>query len=232
MGLLYAMLAGLSTILIGLLPFISSVRLSFGRYMIGFASGVVISAALLEMIPKGNMQDNAPIALVGFFTFYLLEKIAMVHTCAEGECVASGMTWVSLIGISADNFIDGLAIVAGYALDPLLGFMIFLAVIAHEIPQDAATTVVMKNSEYSTGKTLSTLGIGALLYPLGALSFGMLPEAYYEAIITFMAGEFMFIGAGELLPEAHQKYNIGVVLSVILGAGVTAILEWLMGSAH
>jgi uncharacterized membrane protein YeaQ/YmgE (transglycosylase-associated protein family) len=47
-----------------------------------------------------------------------------------------------------------------------------------------------------------------------------------------MAGEFIFIGAGELLPEAHQKYNIGVVLSVILGAAGTAVLEWLLKSIH
>jgi zinc transporter ZupT len=36
--------------------------------------------------------------------------------------------------------------------------------------------------------------------------------------VALVAGEFLFIGAGKLLPEAHKKSNIRVVISVLLGA--------------
>ena len=135
------------------------------------------------------------------------------------------MTWVSLIGISGDNFIDGVAIAASYLTDPILGLVVAVAVIAHEIPQGATTTIVMKNSGYRLKKIFIVLSIGAVLYPLGAFFSFLVSSAYYQLIVAFVAGEFIFIGAGELLPEAHQRFSLGVILSVVLGALATWILE-------
>ena len=223
--LFYAGLAGLATILSGLLPLHPRIGERANRYMVGFASGVVVTAALVEMFPEADIENNYLAAVLGFFLFYLLERVVMIHTCGGGECEGRGMTWVSLIGISGDNFVDGIAIAAGYLTNPILGLIIAVAVVAHEIPQGAATTIVMKNSGYRLNKILTVLSVGAVLYPLGAFFNFLVSSAYYQLIVAFVAGEFTFIGAGELLPEAHQRFSLGVILSVVLGALATWFLE-------
>ena len=223
--LFYAGLAGLATILSGLLPLHPRIGERVNRYMVGFASGVVVTAALIEMFPQAKIEDNYLIAVLGFFIFYLLERVIMIHACGGSECEGRGMTWVSLIGISGDNFIDGVAIAASYLTDPILGLIVAVAVIAHEVPQGATTTIVMKNSGYRLKKIFIVLSIGAVLYPLGAFFSFLVSSAYYQLIVAFVAGEFIFIGAGELLPEAHQRFSLGVILSVVLGALATWILE-------
>jgi len=223
--LFYAGLAGVATILSGLLPLHPRIGVRINRYMVGFASGVVVTAALVEMFPEAKIEDNYLPAVLGFFLFYLLERVVMIHTCGGSECEGRGMTWVSLIGISGDNFVDGIAIAASYLTDPILGLIVAVAVIAHEIPQGATTTIVMKNSGYRLNKIFTVLSIGAVLYPLGAFFSFLVSSAYYQLIVAFVAGEFIFIGAGELLPEAHQRFNLGVILSVVLGALATWILE-------
>ena len=223
--ILYAGLAGVATILSGLLPLHPRIGERINRYMVGFASGVVVTAALVEMFPEADIENNYLLAVLGFFIFYLLERAVMIHSCGGNECEGRGLTWVSLIGISGDNFIDGIAIAAGYLTNPILGAIIAAAVIAHEIPQGATSTIVMRNSGYRLNKILTVLSVGAVLYPLGSLFSFLLSSAYYQLIVAFVAGEFIFIGAGELLPEAHQRFNLRVILSVALGAITTLVLE-------
>jgi len=223
--ILYASLAGIATILSGMLPLHPRIGERINRYMVGFASGVVVTAALVEMFPEADIENNYLLAVLGFFIFYLLERVVMIHACGGKECEGRGMTWVSLIGISGDNFIDGIAIAAGYLTNPILGAIIAVAVIAHEIPQGATTTIVMRNSGYRLSKILAVLSVGAVLYPLGAFLSFLVSSAYYQLVVAIVAGEFIFIGAGELLPEAHQRFNPRVILSVVLGCAITLVLE-------
>jgi len=196
--------------------------------MVAFASGVIIAAALFEMIPSADVAGNWPFLGAGFFIFYLVERVVMVHTCGENECELKSVGWVTLAGMSADNFTDGIAIAVGYLTDPLLGLFIAIAIIVHELPQSLTITLVMKASGYSTKKILANLFTGAILYPAGAALSGLFPSGVYDQVVALVAGEFLFIGAGELLPEAHKRFNIQVIASVILGAVFVSALELLL----
>jgi len=222
---LYAGLVGLVLFLSGLPPLHPKASAVSARYVVAFASGVVVAAALFEMIPEADVASNWPFLGVGFFAFYLLERVVMVHTCGENECEIKSVSWVTFAGMSADNFTDGVAIAVGYFTDPVLGLFITIAVIVHEIPQSLTTTLVMKGGGYSVKQILATLFFGAVLYPAGAVLAGWFPSGVYLQMVALVAGEFIFIGAGELLPEAHKKFNIRVIVSVILGALFVSALE-------
>ena len=197
--------------------------------MVAFASGVVVAAALFEMIPEADVSNNWHFLGLGFFAFYLLERVVMVHSCGENECELKNVGWVTLAGMSADNFTDGIAIAAGYFTSSVLGLFVALAVVVHEIPQSLTIALVMKDEGYSVRQVLVTLFVGGVLYPAGAVLAGLFPAHVFQAIVALVAGEFIFIGAGELLPEAHRKFNIWVVFSVILGALFVTGLEAIPG---
>jgi len=162
---------------------------------------------------------------LGFFTFYILEKAVMLHSCGEQECETHNLGWVAAVGMSADNVVDGIGIGIGYLTDPMLGVLITIAVIAHEIPQGITTAVLMRDAGFRFPQIMATLVFAGAMYPLGALLSGVVPPYLYEAIIAFVAGSFIYIGVGDLLLEAHRSFNLKVVFSVLLGTAALLALK-------
>lgn len=225
---LLALVAALSDIAAGLLFRYSKINKIPTRYIIGFASGIVISTAFFELIPESNVEKNYLYLGLGFFTFYLLEKMVMLHSCGEKECEAHTVGWVAAVGMSADNVVDGIGIAVGYLTEPSLGIIITLAVVAHELPQGITTAVLMQKAGFKFSHIMATLVFAGLMYPLGALASGIVPENLYAAIIAFVAGSFIYIGVGDLLLEAHRRFNIKVIASVLLGAVVLLVLDFFL----
>jgi zinc transporter, ZIP family len=102
---------------------------------------------------------------------------------------------------------DGLAIGLSFHLSLHVGIIIAVAVISHDFSDGINTFTVMFNAGNSVRKSLQMLLIDATTPILGAVStlFFTLPERYLVLILPFFAGGFLYLGASELLPEAHQK---------------------------
>jgi zinc transporter ZupT len=80
--------------------------------------------------------------------------------------------------------------------------------------------MVMKNAGKGTAAIAGALLIDAGLTPIGALIGTLLPDAYFMAILGFTAGTFLYVGAVDLLPEIHKRFNWKVIFSVMFGVTV------------
>ncbi len=223
LGIIVALITSVSTILGGLLPFTKRIKNIDVRYLIGFSAGAMISIAIFDLLPQAGIKYPIAIAL-GFFLVYFIEKVMLIHACGEHECEVHPTGWPALIGIGIESLADGLAISAGYIINAKLGILIAIAVIIHEIPRGFSTTIIMKSAKKTNKQTLIALAIDAFFTPLGALFAPLLPINFLPIILAFAAGTFLYVGASDLIPEAHKKFNIYVVLSVILGAIVIALI--------
>ncbi len=221
---LYALVTVVATLVGGLLSLSGSFAKMDLRYLVAFAAGGLVSIAFFDMIPEGAGQ-HASLLAAGFFAIYLLEKLILIHTCGEAECETHTIGWVALIGIVAESLIDGLGIGAGYALNPGLGLGIAAAVFLHELPRGFSTAVIMRQAGYRQPLILLSLLADALPTPVGALLSGVFPDHAFQRIVAFAAGTFLYIGAGDLLPEAHRRFNMRVVLSLLLGAALVPLLS-------
>ena len=224
---LYGLLAGVITLIAGVLPLY--VNFKGVRYIIAVSAGVVTATVFLDLLPEANLARDAWIMASGFLIFYVVGKLTILHSCAEMECDEHSMNMVSIIGMSLDNIIDGIAITIGYLTDPHLGFVITVAVVIHEIPQDITATLIMKGLGYGTKKMLIPIIFAAVAYPIGAYSAIFIPATFHEPLIAFIAGVFIYIGIGDLFVEAHKKFNLKVILSVLLGFVLVFVLETVMG---
>ncbi|MBI5177064.1 ZIP family metal transporter [Candidatus Micrarchaeota archaeon] len=213
-----ALAAGLSNFISGLLPLYTRVRNVDTRYIIGFSAGAMLAVVFAEILPEIRVEANFPLLALGFFSFYLMEKLIMIHSCGEKECDSHAVGWVAVFGMSSDNIVDGAGIAAGYVLNPLTGVLITLAVILHEIPQGITTAILMAKGKFGRRKTFLALGAQAALYPIGAALAFLLPPELKTPLMAFVAGDFLYIAASDLLPEAHKRFNLQVVASVLLGA--------------
>ncbi len=233
LGLAFSFLSALSTIGGGLIPIYTRVRAMDTRYLIGFASGVMVSVALLAMLPEIAQEGGINfIALaLGFFSIYLVEKLVLLHTCGESECEFHTIGWTSLIGIAAESLLDGVAIVISFSLAPAVGVAVAFSVIAHEFPRGFTTAVIMQGCGYPRYKVWGALAIDSLFTPLGAalVLLGLFPQSFYVPLFSFAAGTFLYVGASDLMPEAHRRFNILVVASVMLGVVLIPLVELLTG---
>ncbi|MDP3105603.1 MAG: hypothetical protein Q8M95_13465 [Candidatus Methanoperedens sp.] len=65
----------------------------------------------------------------------------------------------------------------------------------------------------------------SFLTVVGALIAGFFPKEYFGPILAFTAGTFLYIGASDLLPQAHERVDWIVVVSVVCGAAIVPLME-------
>ncbi|MFQ5800580.1 MAG: ZIP family metal transporter, partial [Candidatus Hydrothermarchaeales archaeon] len=230
---LYALIATLSSILGGLLPLYTKVKNIKNQYLIAFASGVLISTALFEILPEAllgipDMNFALPLSM-GFFSLYVVEKVAMIHACKETECDLHHAGWVGMIGLGLESLLDGIAIAIGYFTNPVLGVFIAFAVVVHELPVGFSTSVIMRTSGYAVNQSLVALVATSLLTVVGAVVSRVFPAQLFGQILAFTAGTFLYIGASDLLPEAHRSVNWTVVGTVLAGAALIPVIKAVIG---
>jgi len=228
-SILLALFAGLSDLISGLIPFYYKIKEHKTRYIVGFAAGTLLGAVFFEMLPEIGSENTIFMAL-GFFSFYLLERLTMIHSCEDHECITEGhrFGWLPVIGMASDNLIDGVGIAIAYLINPLTGLVVALSVIVHEIPQGLTTTILLKRSGKGTKAILFALAMESILYPVGASLAFLIPSSMNAPILAFVTGDFLYIATSDLLPDAHKKFNMKVIFAVMLGAVSILGLEFLV----
>ena len=226
--LIAAFLAAAADILSGILAMHPKFREISKRYAVALASGIVVSAAFIELLPASDITNNAIFVVLGFFSFYFIEKITMLHTCGEDECESHNMGLAAVAGMASDNIVDGIGIAVAFITDLSFGLAVTIAVVIHEIPQGMASTVLMQKAGYHKKKILMILTLAGISYPIGALISVFIPANLYTIFIAFIAGDFIYIGAGDLLGESHRRFNYKVVIATILGAIFFIVIEFLL----
>jgi len=87
----------------------------------------------------------------------------------------------------------------------------------------------MQEAGYSRLRIWGALAVDAGFAPLGVLLAGFVPSAGFEWLIGFTAGVFLYVGASDLLPDAHRRFNLRVVVSTLAGGGLIPLLGILLG---
>ncbi len=225
---LYAILAGSADLLAGWIALRTGSDRIQPRYIIAFAAGVLLAVAFFEILPEADLRSDAAFLALGFMLFYILEKVVMIHACGESECETHQIGPIAVAGMALDNVVDGAGIAVGYLTDAGLGLAITAAVVLHEIPQGMASAFIMRDARWRPATMFLTLALAGLLYPAGALLAGLVPEPLHKKLLAFVAGDFIYVAAGDLLPEAHRRFNWKVVGAVIAGMAFMLALKVLV----
>ncbi|MBN2357874.1 MAG: ZIP family metal transporter [Deltaproteobacteria bacterium] len=186
--------------------------------LVAFAAGSLIGGALFHMIPASleSMPAAHSLLLValGFLVFFALEQFLHWHHChrESTEC-KEAMTYLILIGDGLHNFLGGLSIASVFLVDIRLGIAAWLAAAAHEVPQELGDFGVLIHGGWNKRKALlfnvlsgSTFLVGGMI--AYALSF----KLDVSWLIPFAAGNFLYIGASDLVPEVNKARSSAVNL--------------------
>ncbi|MCA1570649.1 MAG: ZIP family metal transporter [Chloroflexi bacterium] len=205
--------------------------------IIAAGAGIRIGAAYFDLIPEGVEHLGGSLDLgmlftaLGFLAFYAIEKLTALHvgheTAAEldhGDAAHRHVGLLGSLGMSFHSFLDGVALAAGLAIGGGLGLVIAAVVVMHRFSDGIGIVSLLLASRTPRQEIYRWVGLVAVA-PVAGVIVGLLlpiPDQVLGGMLAVFAGFFLYIGAAELLPEAHRSDRSRWVVVATL-AGVAAI---------
>ena len=201
--------------------------------LIALTGGVVVAVALFDVLPEafeavGDPHRVTALVGVGFLTFFVVERALVLHHRDEPE-QARAHARVGVLGaagLSAHSFVDGLGIGLAFGLDTTTGMLVFLAVVSHDFADGLNTVSFILRQSGNRAQAIRWLAVDAIAPLLGAIVGASLNVSaqHLGYLLALYAGFFLFMGATDLLPEAHQHPSrLRVGLTVIGFVAVFAL---------
>jgi len=234
-----AYLFGLATIFITLIG--GRIALKFKKFinpLIAFCGGTLIALALLDLIPESlelleGIEPHRVLTyvLIAFVGTHLLDKVVSFHShshsedCPEHKQESKGIAAVS--GLGLHSFLDGLIIGTGFLVDSSTGVLVSLVVLLHRLADGLNSVTLSLRSNHKDKTTGILLVLNSVSPIFGVILSGFLNLSGITLgyILCIFAGFFLYIGATDLLPEAHkERSSVGLVFFTILGASLVGII--------
>jgi zinc and cadmium transporter len=226
-----------------------SVRVRVLPHLVSFATGALLSAALLGLLPHAiesagvtKSHEIGLTLLAGLLIFFVLEKMVLWRHCHQEVCEghtplehghahhenrAAASATLILIGDGFHNVLDGVLIAAAFMTDMHLGVVTALAVFAHEIPQEVGDLAILLHGGMSRVRALTLNLLTSVTSVVGGVvayfALGQLTGALPYAI-AIAASSFLYIAVADLIPGLHRRVDPGSGLRqfvfIVTGAAV------------
>jgi ZIP family zinc transporter len=239
MPVLLALLTVVSTAAGGLvaLRYRSAVRL-----ILGFTAGIVLGVVAFDLLPElfeltettGIPIRTVMVAVVAaFLLFHIVEKSLLAHH--GGEDPSQGhhhptVGLVSALALCGHSLADGIAIGLAFQVNASIGVAVAIAVIGHDFADGLNTVALMLTHGNSRGRAIALLAADALAPLVGAASTVALhvPDSVLLLYLGAFTGFLLYIGAAEILPEAHTPRPSRAALALtVAGAAMLYVVTGL-----
>ncbi|MGD8699167.1 MAG: ZIP family metal transporter [Gemmatimonadales bacterium] len=211
--------------------------------LIVFAAGLLVSGALLHLIPGsvelvGSGQALAW-TLASFLVFYLLEAHFIPHVHARGESPIedhqhahshdSHVGAMVISGLGIHSVADGLAVGASLSAGALLGSVAVLLVVVHKLPVGMAAMSALYHSGVPGRRASLITAALAFVTPavvvVSYFTFKNVSEGFLGVLLALAGGSFLYIGAADLLPEGQAKGRPANTFMFFLGALIMIVIR-------
>src|ERR1700722_6939095 len=205
------------------------------RYFVALGAGFMLATAVIEMIPESIALQGRPAAvlvLLGYLIIHFFEHTVTPHfhfgeETHHDEFIHAHKSYSVLFGLIIHTFFDGIAIASGFLVSNWLGWLIFLAIFLHKIPEGFTVSSVMLASGLSRGR-----GWGASVVLGGSTLAGVLTMAIFRhhvgAGLPLAAGVTIYVAATDLVPEVNKERGMKMALLVFVGAGLFFLLDTML----
>jgi zinc and cadmium transporter len=208
--------------------------------LVALAAGSLLGGAFFHMLPAalvGGLDVLATFAwaAAGFVVFFALEQFLHWHHChrATASC-RQPLTYLVLIGDGLHNLLGGIAVAGTFLTDVRLGITTWIAAAMHEVPQELGDFGVLVHGGWSKRRALLFNFLSALTFLLGSLlAYAVSLEVDVSFLVAFAAGNFLSIGAADLVPEVnrtHAPRDAALHFACfVLGLGLLLVLRAVAG---
>jgi ZIP family zinc transporter/zinc and cadmium transporter len=205
---------------------------SYLRYFIALGAGFMLATAIVEVLPASlELSGHKAVYLIlaGYLLIHFFEHTVTPHfhfgeeTHAD-QFVHAHKGYSVLMGLLIHSFFDGIAIASGFIVSNWLGWVIFLAIFLHKIPEGFTMASVM----LASGQSRRVAWTSSVLLGLSTFA-GVLVMAAFRHEVAFglpiSAGVTIYVAASDLMPEVNREPGVRMALVVFLGVGTVLLLE-------
>lgn len=205
-------------------------------YFFSFSAGSLIAVAFLDLLPESiKVADSAGIGIrslmliiiLSFLIYSFLERFFVTHHHHEGHGHGHIIGSVGAGSLVLHSFLDGAAIGSAFQINSAVGMIVALAVLSHDFTDGINTVTLMLKNKHKMNRAIGFLIADAIAPVLGVLatSLVVIDARYLSFILAFFVGEFLYIGATNLLPETYKHHKKWLmVMWMIIGIAVIWVL--------
>jgi len=213
------------------------------KYLIALGAGFMLAAIFIEIVPhtfelwtSGSTGANAAEAVVGATTLllggYLLIQL-FEHTVAPHfhfgaethpeHVIRPSAAYAAIGGLTIHSFFDGVSIGAAFLVDPRVGFLVFIAIVLHKVPEGFTVASIMLASGRSSKKAAAAAVVTGAATFAGVICVALIKARFANSVayaLPFSAGVALYVAASDLIPEVNRTEEKNPVVSIAVFAGV------------
>ena len=212
------------------------------KYLVALGAGFMLAAIFIEILPEtfalwsdGSGPRTAEgivgattLLLAGYLLIQLFEHTVAPHFHFGAEThpehlMKPSAAYAAIGGLTIHTFFDGVSIASAFLVNFRVGFLVFIAIMLHKLPEGFTVASIMLASGRSTQKALlATAAIGAATLA-GVVSIAALDARTTDAVgyaLPFSAGVTLYVAASDLIPEVNHKEERNPTVSIVVFVGV------------
>ncbi|MBI5267390.1 MAG: ZIP family metal transporter [candidate division Zixibacteria bacterium] len=213
--------------------------------IVAFGAGVFLGATFVHLLPQAMSGEHGEVAglaaLVGFLLVLFIERFLLTRS-GKPDAAAHHhshliVSTTALIGLMIHTIIGGLGLAVA-SVNPKVGDVILISILAHKIPETFVMVTLMMLAGIRVSRILINLTVLCAMTPVGALVLSRVALVEGNLVLSILtgivAGTFLYVATGNLLPEVfHLKQRRGLnLVLLIIGAVIMAALGFVWHEGH
>jgi zinc transporter ZupT len=198
--------------------------------VLALSGGVVVAVALFDVLPEAMNGIHDPrrvtsLVAAGFLLFFFFQRALVLHHRDDPE-EARAHHRVGALGagaLSVHSFVDGLGIGLAFGVDTVTGLLVFVAVISHDFADGLNTVTFVLRQRGERRQALNWLAVDAAAPFFGAIVGSLVPvsDTGLAYLLAVYSGFFLYVGASDLLPAAHEHTSPLRIALTLIGFALT-----------
>ena len=209
----------------------------FLKYFMALGAGFMLATSITEMVPAsvglegGNGERAGFLVLLGYLIIHFCEHVVSGHfhfgeETHHDEFVGHHRSNTILLGLAIHAFFDGVAIASGFQVSSWLGWIVFLAIFLHKIPEGFTISSVMLAGGRSSVTAFNASVVLAAATILGVLAMVMFRHGVAIGL-PLSAGVTIYVAASDIVPEVNREPGPLMPLLLFVGVAVLFLLDHL-----
>lgn len=202
------------------------------KYFMALGAGFMLATSLVEMVPASLQLRGFSagfLVLLGYLLIHFFEHTVTPHfhfgeETHRAEFVQAHKGMSVLLGLIIHTFFDGIAITSGFLVSNWLGWIIFIAVFLHKIPEGFTVASVMLASGRSRRMAWTASALLGAATLAGVLTMVLFKHAV-SAGLPLSAGVTIYVAASDLIPEVNKEPGVKMALLVFVGVAFLFVLD-------
>lgn len=241
---LLSTIAGISTLIGFLFIFIKKDQDNIISKALGFASGVMITISIIDLMPNSllliikqhNLIYTIFLIIIGFSSGVFISSIIdkKVEKNSKNGLKLYKLGIITMLVIILHNIPEGIATFITTTNNIKLGILLTISIALHNIPEGISISIPIYYSTNSKLKAFLYTLISGLSEPVGALISYIFLSKYINntilgIIYTIIAGMMINISLNELYKESINYNKKNSILYFIIGCFIMLLSHLLLG---